>query len=952
MAGDGGSRLAGVCFLASFMWLYYSLDKQFLTERPRLSACLVLLVSGAVAFGLSFFSKRLPGADGRFDSEAVFKGMKSSLPQRPRRFYVPCIILLIVVRLEVLYSVVHDFQCTAHGIEAFLPLLLALHEFFFNQKVPPPVQSDEPEDPWGDCWEDVLDWIKHSHLTLLLGTSIFTYGVFSASQFATRSSYICSTYSDSASWITFLQWAGVFMDATIIVLLWRVFSWARTTKGRLRTLSAILAVSSTATGVLWLSTRIVQRRSIFNAQSNLGLDSIFIFDILSHGITCAILAVSAALWMSDSPPLPLAGTTTFVCSSIAASREVLRYGTYLQTSKIQPLVALSFISAGYVIFTFACNMRSIMYIRRIFLLLLIIALVITATVKALLRNPIMKQHHVNELIYESRVETDRWLRYAATSDTITAAVSEYKERHNGRDPPANYDKWFEFALQRKSAIIDKFDQIDKDVLPFWGMKPSKIQEGLEVVKALPDVGIIKIVDGKAYHNQPADPLQRLILDDAVSMISSFSQHLPEMSIAINLQERPRILVPWEDINRLKQAGTKSKLKLLSRAIDPRQADDSKPLENSGGSAFKAAPKSTARPYVTTKDFHHLQALACPPGSKIRAGVSWNVRDHCASCAEHHSRGPVVLDWWHSLDVCYQPDVFHLHDFHTIPHRYELYQDLLPLFSRSKTDSFNDIIVPLIRSNVSHEPDTKAFHTKEEKLIWQQEPEEQPVTHQSLHGGHRNRLVHLINQASDSLKQSLIISTKSGKETRYVYEQVRTSEMNQILPMEVSYIFPEKCDGPSCQMVQSENLPMRPRQDALNNRYVMLLDTADGPSPDTLSLIRANSVPFISTIFREWYTDRIMPWSHFVPIDIRYHGLHNTLAYFTGLTGRGKINGRQPLMQQRMDDGRWISEQGRKWADKVLRREDMEIYWFRLLLEWGRVISEDRDNMKFTLKQGS
>lgn len=51
------------------------------------------------------------------DSEAVFNGLKSSLPQRPRRYYIPCIIILIVARLEILYRVVHDFQCTVQGVE-------------------------------------------------------------------------------------------------------------------------------------------------------------------------------------------------------------------------------------------------------------------------------------------------------------------------------------------------------------------------------------------------------------------------------------------------------------------------------------------------------------------------------------------------------------------------------------------------------------------------------------------------------------------------------------------------------------------------------------------------------------------------------------------------------------------------------------------------------------------
>lgn len=91
--------------------------------------------------------------------------------------------------------------------------------------------------------------------------------------------------------------------------------------------------------------------------------------------------------------------------------------------------------------------------------------------------------------------------------------------------------------------------------------------------------------------------------------------------------------------------------------------------------------------------------------------------------------------------------------------------------------------------------------------------------------------------------------------------------------------------------------------------------------------------------------------HYVPIDIRFHSLHSTLAYFMGLTGKGLINGREVQMQTRIEDAKWISEQGKQWSSQALRREDAEIYMFRLLLEWGRVIDEKRDDLGFEMGPG-
>lgn len=91
----------------------------------------------------------------------------------------------------------------------------------------------------------------------------------------------------------------------------------------------------------------------------------------------------------------------------------------------------------------------------------------------------------------------------------------------------------------------------------------------------------------------------------------------------------------------------------------------------------------------------------------------------------------------------------------------------------------------------------------------------------------------------------------------------------------------------------------------------------------------------------------------MPIDIRFHGLFSTLAYFTGTVGekgaktlRGRVG-----MENRVKKGEEIAERGRVWAGKVLRKEDMEVYLFRLLLEWGRLTDDGRDGLGFEMEVG-
>jgi len=83
---------------------------------------------------------------------------------------------------------------------------------------------------------------------------------------------------------------------------------------------------------------------------------------------------------------------------------------------------------------------------------------------------------------------------------------------------------------------------------------------------------------------------------------------------------------------------------------------------------------------------------------------------------------------------------------------------------------------------------------------------------------------------------------------------------------------------------------------------------------------------------------------------------STLAYFAGSTGPSTTNTapdvegimRTVLMKRHDQEGEFIAEEGRKWAEKALRKEDMEIYFFRLLLEWGRLTDDRRDELRFTM----
>ncbi|RYC59206.1 hypothetical protein CHU98_g6999 [Xylaria longipes] len=824
---------------------------------------------------------------------------------------------------------------------------------FFSHHRPPPVKSDEPEEMWGSVLEDLKDWLTGSPIMLLVGIILLSYGTFIASNSTTQSTYFCSSLADQGSLVVFTQWAGLFADAIIIILLWRVLSWARTTRSRLRTLGGILLIASFATCIPFLATQLSRRGEIVGHKPLRGINPLYIFDTLSTGIVVATLVISASLMLCDTSPLEPITIATFAYGLLTSVGNTLLVGTYQQTSAAQPLLTLGTVSFGFTIFTYTSNMRSVIFIRRVFFLLLLLSVIIASSVHVALTPKLLTRHPVDDLVYKSRVEADRWLRHATVSTTLNLAVKEYGERHHGRKPPRNFDKWFEFSRQRKSVVVDKFDQMEKDILPFWGLRPRDIRDGLEFLKSQPNIGIISIADGKASQKGAADPSQQEILDEIVTLISAFVEHLPTMELAINLQERPRVLVPWNEIHKLRNVAIRPGFQLISGRLGKRGGSDTSTQKDTGihkRTLPEAGLGNSGPPYIPARQFRQLEALTCPPGSPSRSGVDWDVRDFCASCTLPHSKEQFLEHWQMALDPCHQPDIFNLHDFHTIPHRFELYQNLLPLFSGSKTASFNDVLIPFSRGGLKQDYDGKTFNQKQDRVLWQGNVEDIPTaTHESLHGSHRLRLVHLIHNATARDNIPMLLGIGAGKNSRFRYEDVPTIEGNSILPLQFSLTGPpEGCEDAHCELIRDE-FGLEPAVTEVDSRYVMLLDTSDGPPPELLHILRSNSAPVLSSIFQQWFTERLMPWVHFIPIDARYHALHSTMSYFIGLDGRGTLNGRKQITPPRTEDAKWIAQEGRKWAEKSMRKEDMEVYLFRLLLEWGRVIDDDRDDMGFVLK---
>ncbi|KAL4758869.1 putative capsular associated protein [Aspergillus foveolatus] len=550
-------------------------------------------------------------------------------------------------------------------------------------------------------------------------------------------------------------------------------------------------------------------------------------------------------------------------------------------------------------------------------------------------------HPIDLLIHEAAKSHDIWLKSAKESSNLAEAVQQYRIRYNQHPPPS-------------SVTIDEFDGIYANLLPFRALAPHEIRTMTQKLATNPenDIGALRIRNGTVRIQEGIKPTHAWMVQSAGKMIENFSEHLPDMDLAFNLDDEPRVIAPWEKVAELQ-----NRAKAQQLPADDDISDEWSPERDATWGPIEPADQTPETMFIDRsfqKIFDPYVAPACPPGSKARTQRVWNRHDLCIGCIRPHSMGQFPTDWSVTSDICHQPDLAHMHGLFLSPATFRITQKLVPVFSQSSTSVFNDIIFPSpwnyvdkIKYEPSDEHPDSRYTEKENTLFWIGSTTE-GVSHEGRWKGMpRQRLAHLVNNNTYN-HVSIFLPTDEPKS--YSYQIFDGLAPTQVLGLNASVSITDpivRCRNEDCTDQKDELGPggRVDFQDHWQYRYLFDSDGA-GFSGRFLPFLQSRSLPFKTGLFRQWFDSRVTPWLHYAPIDVRLHGLWSTLAYFAGVDAN--VDGRKIEMKRHDVQGRWIAEEGRKWAEMALRKEDMEIYFFRLLLEWGRLTDDRRDMLGFKL----
>ncbi|KAH8162738.1 hypothetical protein CIB48_g5508 [Xylaria polymorpha] len=445
-----------------------------------------------------------------------------------------------------------------------------------------------------------------------------------------------------------------------------------------------------------------------------------------------------------------------------------------------------------------------------------------------------------------------------------------------------------------------------------------------------------------------------MVDVVEEMVKPFSQWLPDMQLAFNLDDECRIAVPAADMAQFRGEAQAARSRLESRQglVSFSQAQ-SPPWDRQfidADESIWSRQSDWFQNWSKTPIFSRLIAPTCPADARANQVRWWNRKARCKDCASAHMEHGYVYNWTLAGDVCQQPDLAHLHGFLASPSALAASQSLFPVFSQSRVHGFGDILYPSpwsFQEKARYEVDKDVpWESKLNSLYWRGASSDGFAIHGSWQMFLRARFVHL---ASKILSAAGAGAGEHATFRFFARRQTKTPEPtlqsnpapDDQLALNISFVGSfTRCDERDCTAEHTTfygSASAQPPsaddfQESWRHRHLIDLDGA-AFSGRFLPFVLSGSLPYRAALFRTWWEERVHPWAHYVPLDLRLDDLWNVLRYFGGTEGAGHAEE--------------MAAAGQRWARKALRREDMQVYMFRLLLEWGRLVDDRREELGFT-----
>jgi len=339
----------------------------------------------------------------------------------------------------------------------------------------------------------------------------------------------------------------------------------------------------------------------------------------------------------------------------------------------------------------------------------------------MLRPSEIRQHPIEALVADAKSRFANVME--SQSKSLAEATTEYIRRY-GREPPQGFGQWYKMAVQLGAPIIDDYDSIVASMEPFWGISAREIRVRAKMVIDTDDhiVGV-SIMNQTLSPSKSSYEMRPGLAEKITAWTDPLLKYLPDMDIAINTHDECREVVPHDE---------------LSRRSSCREAEQDDIMQR--------------RPFQFNLIRHQrtwpIAKMSCPPESSSRIKF----------LPEYEARTDLrfIGNISRSKDICIHPEAASQHGFLVSPDNFRFTNELVPIFSRSKMSTLQDILYPA--------PDYPGDYRSEQDMPWEEKENSLywggTTTDGYSQGGswrhmHRHRLVQFVNDAKQKVTFNML-----------------------------------------------------------------------------------------------------------------------------------------------------------------------------------------------------
>lgn len=541
-----------------------------------------------------------------------------------------------------------------------------------------------------------------------------------------------------------------------------------------------------------------------------------------------------------------------------------------------------------------------------------------------------KSHPIRQLISSNTADFKTVLD--RQSKTLEEAVAEYRRRH-GIPPPPNFDKWYKFAKKRNVQLIDEYDTIHKQLMPFWALEPRVIRERVREAVGFDNmVIVVSIRNGKItmIDGTGGDQYQ-WYKETQPPMTKNFVKYLPDMDLAFNVHDEPRVVMQHDDLQRHVQIALDTNMPRANSNANPINQFSPRPRDVNAGDRIKEYRTTRFNRYAHQATWEDSRT-SCSLDTAARRSLNDSLTDDT-----HLYTSKLPLDFLSNTtafsDICNTPSLSRKFGFFDRPNAFDVTHDLIPIFSQSKVSSFQDILYPspwYFMHRVTYPPERDIpFASKNGTMYWRGST----TGGFSRDGGWRNQhRQRFVTNTMPLGKTSILVHD----EAQDLWEEKPVDRVSYQKYFDVKFTLIGQCDPGDCDAQKAffEVVPPVNMFDAFNSKYLLDID-GNAFSGRYYAWLLSNSLVYKMALFREWHDEWLRPWVHYVPL-----GIEGT-EYFESVRFFEEEDGGQNLAER-------LALESKKWAESVLRNQDLEVWYFRLLLEYGRLVDDARYEIGFSV----